>query len=90
MISYNIFFTPKPEVADAQVVGLAHEFLNTLKSEKKIHGYRILRVTNPANFEGLPRYQAIVDYESQQALDASFAYMRPGKMKEGAHGNLME
>ena len=91
MISYHIFFTPKPDVADAQIIASAREFLETLKSEKKIYDYRILRVTNPASFQGLPRYQAIVDYQSQQALDDSLAFMRqPGKMKEGAHGRLME
>jgi hypothetical protein len=91
MISYHIFFTPKPGVTDAQIIGVAREFLETLKSEGRIHGYRILHVTNPASFQGLPRFQAIVDYESQQALDDSFAFMRrPQKMKEGAHGRLME
>jgi hypothetical protein len=91
MISYHIFFTPKPDVADAQIIGSAREFLETLKSEKKIYNYRILHVTNPASFQGLPRFQAIVDYESQQNLDDSFTFMRqPEKRKEGAHGSLME
>jgi hypothetical protein len=91
MISYHIFFTPKPDVADAQIIGSAREFLETLKSEKKICNYRILHVTNPASFQGLPRFQAIVDYESQQNLDDSFTFMRqPEKLKEGAHGRLME
>jgi hypothetical protein len=91
MISYHIFFTPKPGVADAQIIGLAREFLKTLKSEKKIFGYRIMHVTNPASFQGLPRFQAIVDFEFQQDLDDSFAFIRqPQKLKEGTHGKLME
>jgi hypothetical protein len=91
MISYHIFFTPKPDVTDTQIISSAREFLETLKSEERIHGYRILHVTNPASFQGLPRFQAIVDYESQQALDYSFAFMqRPQKIMEGAHGRLVE
>ena len=91
MISYHIFFTPKLDIADLQVIGLAREFLETLKSENKICGYRILHVTNSASFQGLPRFQAIVDYKSQEDLDDSFAFMRqPQRMKEGAHGKLME
>ena len=91
MVSYHIFFTPKPAVTDVQTLGSVHEFLEALKSEKKILGYRILHVTNPASFQGLPRFQAIVDYESQQSLDDSFAFMRqPEKLKAGAHGRLME
>ncbi|MCX6972174.1 MAG: hypothetical protein NTV93_18765 [Verrucomicrobia bacterium] len=40
MISYQVFFTPKPGVEDE-------------------------RVTNPASFQALPRFQAIADYDSQ-------------------------
>jgi hypothetical protein len=91
MISYNVFFTPRPGVEDQRVIASAHEFLEKLQTEKKIRGYRILRVTNPASFPALPQFQAIVDYESQQELDDSFAFMRqPQKIKEGAHGELIE
>ena len=65
MISYHVFFTPKPGIEDDHVVELAHRFFKQLISEKKLRGYRILRVTNPANFQALPRFQAIADYKSQ-------------------------
>jgi|SRR5579871_3588205 len=91
MISYNIFFTPKGGIEDQRIIMLAHEFLKRLQTEKKVLGYRILRVTNPASFPALPQFQAIVDYESQQDLDDSFTFMRqPQKIKEGAHGELIE
>ena len=91
MISYHVFFTPKPVVEDEHILELAHRFFNQLKSEKKLRGYRILRVTNPASFQALPRFQAIADYESQEELDESFAFMRqPQKKEEGAHGELMK
>jgi hypothetical protein len=90
MISYNVFFTPKAGVDDSSVITVAHQFLEHLRAEKKLHGYRILRVTNPGSFPALPRYQAIVDFESQQALDEAFAFMRqPNKKEEGPHGELM-
>jgi hypothetical protein len=90
MISYHVFFTPKPEVEEQLVVAAAHRFFRQLKAEKMLSGYRILRVTNAASFQSLPRFQAIADYKSQEELDASFAFMRqPGKKEEGAHGELM-
>jgi hypothetical protein len=90
MISYHIFFTPKSDAEDQHVLSLAHQFFQQLKDADKLHGYRILRVTNPASFQGLPRFQAIADYESQQELDESLAFMRePRKKEEGAHGELM-
>lgn len=90
MISYHVFFTPKVGVEDQRVIESAHRFFQQLQAEKKLRGYRILCVTNTANFQALPRFQAIADYESQQELDESFAFMRlPQKKEEGAHGELM-
>jgi hypothetical protein len=90
MISYHVFFTPKPEAEQQSVIAAAHEFFGQLKAERKLSGYRILQVTNPANFKGLPHFQAIADYESQEELDESFAFMRePGRKEAGAHGDLM-
>jgi hypothetical protein len=91
MISYNVFFTPKPGVEDQRAIDAAHAFLKQLQSEKRLNGYRIMRVTNPASFQGLPRFQAIIDYASQRELDEALAYMRqPRKKEEGGHGELME
>src|SRR5438552_3421079 len=90
MISYHVFFTPKPDVEEQIIVAAAHRFFRQLKAEKKLSGYRILRVTNPASFGALLRFQAIADYESQEDLNASFAFMRqPQKIEGGAHGELM-
>lgn len=90
MISYHVFFTPKAEVDDQSVVATAHRFFRQLETEKKLRGYRIIRVTNPASFPTLPRFQAIADYDSQRELDESLAFMRqPGRKDEGAHGELM-
>ncbi|MBC8096699.1 MAG: hypothetical protein H7Y43_12895 [Akkermansiaceae bacterium] len=76
---------------DQRVIESAHRFFQQLQAEKKLRGYRILRVTNSASFPALPRFQAIADYESQQELDESFAFMRqPQRKEEGAHGELMK
>lgn len=91
MISYHVFFTPKAGIEDLRVVDTARKFFDELKTERKVRGYRILRVTNAGSFQALPRFQAIVDYDSQEELDASFAFMRtPNKKEDGAHGELMK
>ena len=90
MISYHVFFTPKPEVSDAEALAAVHGFLGGLEKEKHLRHYRVMRVTNPASFHGLPRFQAIVDYATQEELDAAMAFMRqPGKKEAGPHGQLM-
>jgi hypothetical protein len=91
MISYNVFFTPKAGIEDQRVIAAAHAFLKHLQAEGKLRAYRVLQVTNPASFPALPRFQVIAEYESQQELEESFAFMRrPQKLKEGPHGELME
>ncbi len=91
MISYNVFFSPRAGVDEQRVIASVRNLLDGLRSERKLRGYRILRVTDPASFQALPRFQVIVDYESQQELDESLAFMRlPGKVREGAHGELTE
>ena len=90
MISYHVFFSPKSDIADDRVIAAARGFLRQLKEEGKVREYRILRVTNPASFPSLPRFQAIVDYATQADLDASFAFMRePARVTDGAHGELI-
>ena len=90
MISYHVFFTPKPEVEERIVIEAAHRFFQQLIAENKLSRYRIMRVTNAASFQALPSFQAITDYESQRELDDAFAFMRQPKNKEeGSHGELM-
>lgn len=90
MISYNVFFSPRPGIDEQRVAACARRLLDELRAVKKLRDYRILRVTNPAGFQELPRFQVIVDYQSQQELDDSLAFMRqPGRVKSGAHGELV-
>ena len=90
MISYHVHFSPKLGVDESTVIAAAHQFFQGLIADKKLRGYRILRVTNAASFQALLRFQAIADYNSQQELDESFAFMRePGRKEAGAHGELM-
>ena len=91
MVSYNVFFSPRPGVDEQRVIAAARRLLDELRSAKQLREYRILCVTNPASFQALPRFQVIVDYGSQLELDESLVFMRqPGKVKEGAHGELIE
>jgi hypothetical protein len=90
VISYNIFFSAREGIPETQVTTAAKRFLDYLLAERKLRQYRILQVTNPASFQGLPRFQAIADFASQQEMDESFAFMnQPGKVHEGVHGELV-
>jgi hypothetical protein len=91
MISYNVFFSPRPGIDEQQVIASAKRLLDELRSAGKLNSYRILRVTDPASFKELPRFQVIIDYLSKEALEESLAFMRqPGRVKTGAHGAIVE
>jgi len=91
MVSYNVFFSPRPGVDERRVIACAHQLLDELRAQGKLHDYRILHVTDPASFDVLPRFQVIADYESQEKLEESLQFMRqPGRVKTDAHGELVE
>jgi hypothetical protein len=91
MLSYHVHFSPKAEISDSELVETCHSFLQSLKSAHQIESYRLLHITNPASFQGLPRFQLIVDYVSQQQLDDSFAFMSDGnRVGNPPHGRIMK
>jgi hypothetical protein len=90
MLSYHVHFSPKAEISDSELVEICHSFLRGLKSAHQIESYRLLHITDPASFQGLPRFQLIVDYASQQQLDDSLAFMRSdNRVGNPPHGQIM-
>ena len=91
MISYNVFFSPRPGVEENIVIAATRRLLEELRAAGQLRSYRILRVTNPASFPALPQFQVIVDYANQQEQEDSLAFMRaPGRVHEGTHGELIK
>lgn len=91
MISYNVFFSPRPGKTEDEVIGAVRRLLDELKSVGQLRGFRILRVTDAASFPALPRFQVIIDYATQAEREAGLAYMRePGRVHGGAHGEVIE
>lgn len=91
MPSYHVFFSPKPDVPEAELIEKCHAFLRELKAQGQIESHRLIRITNPASFAELPKFQLIVDYHSQQQLNDSFAFMKSAdRISSPPHGSIME
>ena len=91
MISYNVFFSPRPGVEEQTLVAATRQLLEELRAAGQLRSYRILRVTNPASFQTLPQFQVIVGYANRQEQEASLAFMRePGRVHGGTHGELIK
>lgn len=90
MHSYHVYFSPKAEVNESELITNCHLFLRDLKESDQIQSYRLIRITNPASFQGLPRFQLIVDYSSQKQLDDSFTFMKTSnRIGTPPHGHIM-
>lgn len=89
MNSYHVFVSLKEGVSSDTLEQEMKLFLDGQIAENQMHGYRILKFTNTANFEGMSEYQIICDYSSEQALKEAFEAMRPDKWKEDPHATMM-
>jgi hypothetical protein len=91
MLTYNVYFSAKESSSELALLEKCYFFLENLKKTQQIESYRLLRITNPANFKDLPSFQLIVDYSSRDQLDASFAFMRSdSRFKEAPHSYIMD
>ncbi len=88
MLSYHVFFNPKPDVTEEAVIDCTKRLMADLVAAKQIGSQRLLKVTNPANSDA-SRFQAIFDYETQAQLDASLAFIGR-QVHSGAHGDLIK
>lgn len=90
MISYNVFFSPKEGVSEDELLKTVHAFLSWLQREQRLPGYRVLRVTDAASFQALPRFQAIIDFPSRAEFDTAITFMGiPANLNDSPHGRLM-
>lgn len=88
MTSYHVFFSAKSEADEPPLIAATHALATELTTSGKICSHRFLRVTNPASFAELPRFQLIVDCADQAGLDSAMAYIRT-RIHEGPHGKIL-
>lgn len=89
MASYHVYFSPKESVSSKALIDQVHEFMATQVEGNFAIGYRIFRMNDKANFEALPDYHLIVDYESEEDLQKGFQGMK-NHYKEEPHSPLMK
>jgi hypothetical protein len=88
MTSYHVFFSAKSESDEPPLIAATHALAAELTTAQKIRSHRFLRITNPANFADLPRFQLIVDCDDQTGLDFAMAHVR-ARIHDGPHGEIL-
>jgi hypothetical protein len=89
MISYNVYFTPKDTIPEPEALEIVHSFMRGLDAKGMITAYRVLRINNKVNFDQLPKYQLIVDYETEEQSTRTFDFIKNGEATKEPHKSLM-
>ncbi|MGJ8638093.1 MAG: hypothetical protein ACSHYA_01755 [Opitutaceae bacterium] len=87
--SYHVFASPKEGVSEGLLEEKIKDFLDAQIKSNHLASYRILKHSENGNFEGMPKYQVICDYDTEEQLKEGFAGMRPDLFREEPHLSLM-
>lgn len=68
MIHYNVWFTIKDEIPEGTGLAIVEDFLRELSTNSTGGRYRLLKNISESPPTKLPRYQAIVEFESDYTL----------------------
>jgi hypothetical protein len=88
MTSYHVHFSARDGIPDDVLLAQVHSFMATQIRDNHALSYRVLRLTDKASFQELPDFQLIVDYASEDDLQAAFRHMK-GRYREEPHAPLM-
>jgi hypothetical protein len=88
LTSYHVHFSARAGVRDVDLLAQVHAFMATQIRDNHALSYRVLRLTNKASFQDLPDFQLIVDYASDEELQAAFRHMK-ALYREKPHSPLM-
>ena len=89
MIQYNVYFTLKDDFSEEEGILKIHAFMQYLKSKQPVHDYRILKISDKVNFDALPAFHVIVDYETSEHSNSAFGFIKNGEYKKEPHMSLM-
>ena len=88
MNSYHVFFSSKPEVALSDVEAILKKFVRYEIEHNLMLNARVLKMTDKANFQDLPDYHFIADYETEADGEKAMENMKK-RYKEEPHASLM-
>src|SRR5437868_13745302 len=89
MIHYNVWFTLKQNVVEADGLGAVRSFLTELKAVKEIAEFHLLRNSAEPPKTILLRYQAQVEFSDTAQFSTTFAALRASDIHEGPHGAML-
>lgn len=88
MESYHVYFSPRADVPKDLLIAQVHQFMATQLTQNRARQYRILEMKNKATFQEIPDFHLIVDYDTEEDLQAAFQEMKKSYQEE-PHAPLM-
>ena len=89
MIHYNVWFSFKAGIDEAEGLAVVHAYLNELHSAGGIAGFQLLRNTGDAAKTKLLPLQALIEFRDDTQFSAAFAAQAARGIHTGFHGRVM-
>jgi len=89
MIHYNIWFSFRGNVDEAEGLDIIHAFLSELYAAGRVAGFQLLKNSgDPAKTSMLP-FQALIEFRDDAEFSAAFSAQAATGIHSGAHGRVM-
>ncbi len=86
---YHVWFNLKPDVDEAEGLAAVELFLQSIVTAREALRFSLSRNTAAPPRSRLPRYHAVVTYESGEALSASIKHQAQRGIHTGPHGAMV-
>lgn len=90
MIHYDVWFSLKPGVGEAEALGLVRAFIEELSAQGNLSRGIVLKNTGEPPKSRLLPYQAVFEFRDDDQMTAAFAGKRKEGIHAGPHGKLIE
>ena len=90
MILYNVWFSFKAGSDDTVEIEKVRKFLDNLKSNSKLHGYRLMKNRASREKSKLSTYQLMAEFTNDAQFGLPIAEVRQIGIHSGKHGAMIE
>jgi hypothetical protein len=90
VIHYNVWFSFKPGVDQAEQLSRCRVCLDDFKVRKLIHSYSLLENRGKPGESTLPQLQALIEFEDYEQFGKPFVEVRDLGIHAGLHGLMIE
>jgi hypothetical protein len=89
MIHYNVWFSFKDHVDEAEGIAIVRTFLEELHSRGEVAGFQLLKNRGAAAKTKMLPFQTLIEFRDDAQFSATFAAQAARGIHTGLHGQVM-